>query len=621
MKHLIFNNKRIQNYSFVMLCICIMLIFNGAIPFLSMPNFQQAVWAQGFAKSFSNQSILSIYANNFGFPALNPISFGLVAMLPSSILTNLGFGAAESYSFIFLIYLVIGFIGTYKWSRIYLNEILSSMASLIWTIQPIVLLHNQDYSMLGLGIVMLPTYCYVIYKFYITNFKNKKNFFYWSLAIFCTALLSVFLDGYTYVMFCLFSIISWFFLSMIEADKSNNKKLIYRSFFKLSIVITSIAISYLSYSSYFNGSDDWISPIDFYRGWGVDLSFIVIPTFGRNFIGDLLSFSLERSSALYFGDSSVWKSTYCLPILFFYILSILNKKNKNSLFYLMIIVSFISIYLAMGPSLKVFSVKPDPNLGVLMSSEFAVTSLGPESIWTNVPGLKAMRATYRWMALFIFSAWIIMVKFISEINFSKNKNFYSFLLLALVFIFSIPNINSFFPKYVNNREMMNEIEHSLSQEISNYIDRDEIALFLPMNNDFLANSLSSYGEFKTYNIGGDKNVAYAKNYLPKEILDFNNLFIQGKNSNFKDFDYSLMQNLVKKKNVIIIPYFSLLFPNPTEWQEYNYCFKSIFENEMYNNCLLNNPEKIKYEPLINNIKSNESFTIIENDMYIVIKNS
>ena len=87
----------------------------------------------------------------------------------------------------------------------------------------------------------------------------------------------------------------------------------------------------------------------------------------------------------------------------------------------MIIVACISSNLARGPSLKCVSVKPDPNLGVLMSSEFAVTSLGPESIWTNVPGLKGMRANYRWMALFIFSAWIIMVKFISEINFSKNK--------------------------------------------------------------------------------------------------------------------------------------------------------------------------------------------------------
>src|SRR3546814_110138 len=81
--------------------------------------------------------------------------------------------------------------------------------------------------------------------------------------------------------------------------------------------IASFLFAYVLFSTYIGQSSFSPQPIDAFRGWGLDLSFLAIPTQGILWLPDLLGLSLERSNELYFGDSSVWKTTYALPILLF----------------------------------------------------------------------------------------------------------------------------------------------------------------------------------------------------------------------------------------------------------------------------------------------------------------
>src|SRR3546814_14113652 len=79
--------------------------------------------------------------------------------------------------------------------------------------------------------------------------------------------------------------------------------------------IASFLFAYVLFSTYIGQSSFSPQPLDAFRGWGLDLSFLAIPTQGILWLPDLLGLSLERSHVLYFGDSSVWKTTYALPIL------------------------------------------------------------------------------------------------------------------------------------------------------------------------------------------------------------------------------------------------------------------------------------------------------------------
>lgn len=593
-----------------------MLFTHGSIPFLAVPTFPQSTWAQGFAKSFANEGLFSIYANNFGWPNQNPIAFGLSAMLPSSYLLRIGLNSADSYSLIFLIYLSAAYFGAYSWSKIFLNRKLSCLAALVWTTLPINVVH-QKYSMVSLGMVMLPLFCYIIYKFYTLDIKKFKNSMEWILVILTFTTISVFMDGYTFVMFAYFAFVAWFFISMLEVDKIGEKRLIYQSILKLFAVLFSFFVSFLLYDNYFPGFEKWDMPIEFYRAWGLDLSFLIIPTTGENLIFDYLNLSVIRSQEIFFGDSSVWVSTFCLPILIGFLFSFFGVKNKNNLFLLMVFISFTSLYFAMGPSLKFFSFKPSPEIGQLMDSKYAVISTGSEFFYSYIPGFKAMRATYRWSALFLFSAWLLTIKGISQLKNNQNTKYFIFI---IIFAFSIPNIVNNFSKSIDYRKMSNEFEDSVSIEVSSFLTDEEIALFLPLGNNFIVNFLSSHGEFKSYNIGGDKNVMLAGEKLPKEIKNLNNSFISASMNNFKNFNYDELNNILLKNTVVVIPYFDMTFPTNDYIYE-SYCFKSITTDKEYLDCIDNNVFKDNYINFIQAVENDKRFNVIKKDMYMIIKDS
>ncbi|MCH1613426.1 MAG: hypothetical protein L7S72_09030, partial [Flavobacteriales bacterium] len=531
----------------------------------------------------------------------------------------IGLNSADSYSFIFLSYLCIAYFGAYCWSKIFLSRNLSNFAALIWTILPINVVH-QKYSMVALGMVLLPAFCFIFYKFYILDIKKSLSFFKWILILLVTTTTSVFMDGYTFVMFAYFAFIAWFFLSMLEVDKLQEKRLVYQSLIKLMTTLFVFFTSFCLYNIYFPGFEKWIMPIEFYRAWGLDLSFLIIPTRGENLIFDFLNLSIYRSQLTYFGDSSVWVSTYSLPIIIGLFFSI-RKKNKTNLFYLLLFISLTSLYFAMGPSLKFFSNKPDPELGQFMASQYAVFSTGSELLYLNLPGFKAMRATYRWTALFLFASWLLTVKGLSELHkFTASKKI-KYLMFILIFGLLMPN-NMFnnFSSAMDYRKMSNEFEKDLSVEISEVLSKDEVALFLPLGNNFIVNFLASNGDFKAYNIGGDKNVMLAQQKLPDDVKDLNNSFINSSSLDYENFDYDALHSVLMDKNVIILPYFSMTFPT-NDYIYKSYCFKSLTTSNEYLECISNNLYLKKYQNFINSMEGDKRFELIKKNMFLIIKNS
>ena len=215
-----------------------------------------------------------------------------------------------------MLFIILAYVGTNKWCRIYLDKYLSSIVSILWFCQPIVWYHVK-YTALSIGIALIPLYSYIIYKFLKEKETSLKKISGMLLIVFFTFVFSVFMDGYTFVMIALFSIISWIFLSMFEVDKLGDSKLVRNSIYKLFFLLFSISCSALLFNLYFPNVIESSTLLDFYRGWGVDLSFLSLPTSGTIWIFDILTIGVERNASMYFGDSSVFKSTFVLPLLIF----------------------------------------------------------------------------------------------------------------------------------------------------------------------------------------------------------------------------------------------------------------------------------------------------------------
>src|SRR5690606_37520954 len=182
--------------------------------------------------------------------------------------------------------------------------------------------NSAGYSHLHFGLALLP---FLLYITHITFEKIEENRN-WPLAIAypVATILAVFTDGYTFMFYAVAS--SLYIIPITYKHFKNHRK---KSFLLLLVHVISFVISYFLYASYIGKLQYPSSNLDFFRGWGVDLSFLLIPSRGTHWIWDTFNLSLIRNDKVYFGDASVWISTFSAPIIILGIISASSiRKNK-----------------------------------------------------------------------------------------------------------------------------------------------------------------------------------------------------------------------------------------------------------------------------------------------------
>ncbi len=182
----------------------------------------------------------------------------------------------------------------------------------------------------------------------------------------------------------------------------------------------SFAAAYLLYALFVGKLEYEREPIDMFRGWGLDLTFIAVPTRGVHWLMDVLGLSIERTVKPYFGDNSVWETAFCLPILLAAVLISWwqLRRNTKAATGLLLVATF-GFYMALGPSLKFNSTKPAsmqsaPLLTQTMPANLAIMPTGNAWLSEHVPGFDVMRASYRWSALAIFCLWMLFLLFVGR---------------------------------------------------------------------------------------------------------------------------------------------------------------------------------------------------------------
>jgi hypothetical protein len=361
------------------------------------------------------------------------------------------------------------------------------------------------------------------------------------------------MDGYTFMMFaCAASILLLYSLLVRPEVRSVLIKI------AAPVHVGSFALAYALYSIYVGRSNFETHSIDFFRGWGLDLSFIAIPTKGVLWLPDLLGMSVKRTDELYFGDGSVWLTTFALPVLLFGLLAWSRARHRLKISTGIFLVSIFGFYMALGPSLKINSTKPEAlqlshprQQSVLMAPEYAIFPTGSAWISEKLPGFNVMRASYRWSALGIFALWLLIVICISSTDRKVARIWLGFLFCLV--LLNLPDFEKRWRSGVDNRIMFQQIDRELVAELGQNIRPNETVTFLPWQNDFFANYLAPKVGFRTFNIGGDKNLAAAQLIWPQQMLS-----LGGKVD--ADRVISSLKMLVGgTTDVIVLPYFHILW--------------------------------------------------------------
>ncbi len=495
------------------------LFLHGALPFVALPTLGQAVWTTGFSQSFVNGDLpVALFARNFGAPEPAAIAFGLAGAYPAAVFIAAGLHAADAYALMVAFWLSVAFVSAWCFGMKFGNRSFAALlGALAWITMPVIWAH-AGYSMTSLGIALLPLYFLAAYTVFYESSAQSQKF---SKALFYifACIISVFMDGYSFIMFAFGSSIlgAYAFLSMRERRRG-------LLLFSFPLHAVGFSSAYILYTIYIGKSGFSPAPLDFFRGWSADISFFFLPSRGVLWLGDLLGISVPRSDVEYFGDASVWETTFLAPLFLAGLLAWFATRSKSTFSMGLLLLAFVGIYMALGPSIKFFSVRPDEwieagRLSPMMPNALAVSPTGTGWISQLLPGFNNMRAAYRWSALGIFALWCLVILWLMLARSRRQKFFATASVLAL-FVANQPDLSTAWNTHTHNRRMFLAIDRDLVREMATALHPGERVAFLPYRNDFLVNYLASALKIETYNIGGDKNLADAREAWPPHMREF-----------------------------------------------------------------------------------------------------
>ena len=517
----------------------IVLLVNGAVPGLLAPTAGQMLWTTAFAQSFARDT--SLYVHNFGLPAPAAMTFGLSTALPQAALIDLGVRPTLAYVIIVAMWLAVAYWGSFSFARwLGAGRPSSIMSALIWCTLPVVWAH-QGYSSVATGMVLLPFT--LLFALRVVSGDVRLS----TCASFIGAcFIAVFMDGYSFMMMAAASGIA------MVCEVYRHRKDLRSILMRVVVLGLGLGSSYVAYALYLGRVDFGGYPIDFFRAYGANMEFFFTPTKGLMALPDLIGWGKDRLEVMYFGDASVYMTTFAGALVGLAVFAFVSGRVKPEHRVPITLITVFAFWMALGPTVKLFTHRPD-GVGNMMPDGYGWFPTGNGWL-TSLPGFQSMRASYRWAALAFFGCWALVVSMIASGALSIRSRA---LLLAVLLAFNLPGPSQFLSYWVSKNSV-----DSLVAEMSSWrpdFHSGEIVAFLPYGNDFLANSAANELDIRTYNIGGDKNLMMAQRSWPDEM----NVFRFGATGS--DFAKNVQTLLDSGKvDAVVLPYVDMLVA-PHSW--------------------------------------------------------
>jgi hypothetical protein len=276
----------------------------------------------------------------------------------------------------------------------------------------------------------------------------------------------------------------------------------------------------------------------------------------------------------------------------------------------LLIIALFGLYFSLGPSLKIDAIRPAGISSPLMPASAAPIPTGSGIIYQKVVGFTSMRSTYRWIDLLFVGMYGLTLLLIVNLEARNKKLLVLFIPLFLV-ISNLPHIHQ---RLVNGMHYRDEMQSMLAdlQPLNSYLKNGHHVVFYPHHNEFMANYLSAFGQYYTYNVGGDKNIMLAYQHWPQSVINF-----------FYNPDINLEQaipNLLETgtADYVVLPYFDLLW-NLAEWPPNDVSAQKIMSQDQCQCSIISIASvKANYDTLLLSLKSNPNLIVKATNLYTVI---
>ncbi|UPG91122.1 hypothetical protein L2Y96_04905 [Luteibacter aegosomaticola] len=583
------------------------LMVNGAVPGVGTPTLGQAMSMMGYAQAFADQHWYAIHARSFGYPVPMSLATGLPLAWVAGWFLRFGFYAADAYAATIAFWLVVAFFGAWKLAmRLGLRAGLSILAAATWLSTPMVWAH-QGYSSLALGMAMLPFYTWTAVLAGGVIGPTRRYQMSVAALFLATCSLALFMDGYTFMMFAVVAGLLW--ISRVAAASTRGSALRYT----LPVYLVGFGGAYFIYTRFMGVSAFEPAPLDFFRGWGLDVLFLGKPPTGEFWLWDALGWHGVRNETLFYGDASVWNTSFILPLLLASGISVLVLGRRDRRVWPLLAIAVFGLYMAFGPTLKAGSTKPTATLNQNMPVSEGRIPTGNAFIYAHIPGFKSMRATYRWEALTFLGLWAIVALGAAR---SPRRGLWAATYIAIIAAL-LPHLGTQWGDYRTFRTAFKRIDSELAEPLSAQVSAGSRVFFMPWNNDVMANYLSPKLHVTSYNVGGDKQLKIASAAWPLSMASFSL-------NRFTVDDVPAARELLFSGDVdaIIVPYFNSLYaahvwPCLAEAKGYSAGTLALFESRADFLC----PAEIRagFAPAMAALHADPMLAITETPLFAVIK--
>ncbi|MFC4525307.1 hypothetical protein ISN76_03565 [Dyella halodurans] len=546
------NIRRVDRHNvFVMLALAAgalwALLINGAVPFLGMPTMGQAASMMGYAQAFADQHWYSLHARSFGYPVATSLATGLPLAWLAGWFVRLGMQASDAYAAAAAFWLVSAYLGAYRLARaLGATSAIGVLAAVTWMSLPMIWAH-QSYSSLALGMALLPLYLSSAFALFDISKASLWRRVFCIVAFVALCVIALFMDGYTFMMFAVASAVLFAFRLIAHPSSW-----LVTARGALPAYVLGFAGAYLLYTGYIGRSAFSPAPLAFFRGWALDLIFLIKPPQGEFWLWDWLGWVGVRSDSKFFGDASVWLTTFALPMSILGLGCFLAVRKQDGRAWVLLVVALLGLYMSLGPSLKYGAIKPDGASGPFMEAASGVMPTGNAFVSEHVPGFRAMRAAYRWEALFLLGMWGLVVMGSARVR-SRHSWAWTIVYLLLI-VSSMPHLMDMWRDYRSYRRDLATIDHDLARPLAARLRPGSRIFFLPFSNDVMANYLSPKLGVVSYNVGGDKQIEIARDQWPANLQKFAmNRFDTG------DLPAIRATLLHHEADAMVIPYFDSLW--------------------------------------------------------------
>lgn len=447
---------------------------------------------------------------------------GLPAVLLGSFLQIiLPIGSNWIFSIVGFMFITLSIFGMYKLTRLFkVSKYIALSGALLFLLAPkIISMHGFGGTYWGM--LMLPFAMYFIWWLLSLGIGNnwKKLLFTlssWSLL----SIVMILNDGYSFVMYLMATgiiLVAWAWNRWREQDV----------WLATVIYIFGALLAYHIYKLNAPLADSWASSLDQFRSSGVDLITLIYP-YGGFWWTNLLGIGGGIKDL--WGDAANAPTNYIGPLIIGLAITgiYLARKKLTRLGVALIITVSVSFVLSLGPSLKINSQHvTDPNApGFVtkspyrMPEEDAVMPL-PTAQAYRLPGLKAMRATHRWhvltiLVLVVFSCLAI------QLLIKHKKTKLAYILLTLLILQFMPNPFHLANKYRQLGDRVSNFQTEILDPLKRRLDIGDRVVYFPTargDNDFLVNYITPETRTWSYNVGGDKAVAFSRLHYPPVITN------------------------------------------------------------------------------------------------------